>query len=58
MRVSVNNQECQVRAEIININSNELLFYPYTVKTNKYSGSCNNSNDPYTKMCIPDVVKN
>ena len=54
----MNNQECQVRAEIININSNELLFYPYTVKTNKCSGSCNNSNDPYAKMCIPDVVKN
>ena len=54
----MNNQECQVRPEIININSNELLFYPYTVKMNKCSGSCNNTNDPYAKMCIPDVVKN
>ena len=58
MCVSMNNQECQVRPEIININSNELLFYPYTVKMNKCSGSCNNTNDPYAKMCIPDVVKN
>ena len=54
----MNNQECQVRPEIININSNELLFYPYTVKMNKCSGSCNNTNDPYAEMCIPDVVKN
>ena len=22
-----------------------------------YSGSCNNINDPYAKMCVPDVVK-
>ena len=26
--VSINNQECKVRPEIININSNEPLFYP------------------------------
>ena len=24
----------------------------------KFSGSCNNINDPYVKMCVPDVVKN
>ena len=26
--VSINNKECKVRPEIININSNEPLFYP------------------------------
>ena len=30
--VSMNNQECKVRPEIININSNKSLFYPYNVK--------------------------
>ena len=30
--VSINNQECKVRPEIININSNEPLFYPFSVK--------------------------
>ena len=55
--VSVNNQECKIRPEIININSNELLFYPYTIKINKCSGSCNNVNDPYSKLYIPDVLK-
>ena len=29
--VWINNQECKVRSEIININSNELLFYPYSI---------------------------
>ena len=25
---------------------------------NQSSGSCNNINDPYAKLCVPDVVKN
>ena len=50
------NQECKIRPETVNVNSDEPTFYPYSV-TNKYSGSCNNINDPYAKICIPDVVK-
>ena len=56
--ISMNNQECKVRPEIINVNSNESVFYPFSIKTSKCSGSCNNINDPYAKMCVPDVVKN
>ena len=55
--ISMNNQECKVRPEIINVNSNEPVFYPFSIKTSKCSGSCNNINDPYAKMCVPDVVK-
>ena len=53
----MSNRECKVRPKIININSNEPSFYPYSVKISKFSGSCNNINDPYAKMCILDVVK-
>ena len=56
--VSMNNQECKVRPEIININSNEPLFYPYSFKIRKYRGSWNNIKDPYAKLCVPDVSKN
>ena len=56
--VSVNNQECKRRSEIININRNEPSFYPYFIKVNKCSGSCNNTNNPYEKFGVPDVVKN
>ena len=56
--VSMNNREHRIRPEIININSNEPSFYPYTVKINKCSCSCNNINDPCTKMSVPHVVKN
>ena len=55
--ISINNQECKIRSEIIDINSNEPAFYPYNIEVNKYSGSCNNINDPYAKLCIPDVIK-
>ena len=56
--VSMNNQECKIRSEIIDINSNEPLFYPYSIEVNKCSSSCNNMNDPYAKLCVSDVAKN
>ena len=40
--ISMNNQECKVRSEIINVNSNEPVFYPFSIKTSKCSGNCNN----------------
>ena len=56
--VSINNPECKVRPKIVNVNSNEPIFYPFSIRTSKCSGSCNNINDPYAKLCVPDVVKN
>ena len=35
----MSNQECKVRPAIVNINSNEPLFYPYSILVNKCSGS-------------------
>ena len=56
--VSMTNQECKVRPEIVNVNSKEPVFFPFINKTSKCSGSCNNINDPYAKVCAPDVFKN
>ena len=36
--VSMNNQERKIRPEIINTNSNDPLFYNYSVKIDKCSG--------------------
>ena len=55
--VSINNQECKVRPKIVDINSNNPMFYPFSIKVNKCSGNCNNINDPYAKICAPDTVK-
>ena len=56
--VSINNQECKVRPEIVDVSSNNPIFYPFSVKINRYSGNCNSINDPYAKICVPDIVKN
>ena len=40
--VSMNNQECKVRP-----------VYPYSVLVNKYSGSCNDINNPHAKFMRP-----
>ena len=56
--VSMNNQACIVRPKTININSNNPIFYPFSVKINRCSGNCNNINDPYARICVPDTVKN
>ena len=56
--ISMKNQECEVRPEIININSNNSIFYPFSIKTNQCSGNCNNINDPYARICAPNIVKN
>ena len=56
--ISMKNQECKVRPEIININSNNPIFYPFSVKINRCNGNCNNINDPFAKICVSDTVKN
>ena len=54
----MNNQECKTRPKIINVNNNEPVFNLFNIKVNKCSGSCNNINDPYAKLCFPDAVNN
>ena len=55
--ISMNNEAFKVRPEIINVSSNNAVFYPFSIKINKCSGNCNNINDPYAKICVPGVVK-
>ena len=56
--ISMNNQECKTRPQVVNVNGDEPVFFPFSIKTSKCSGSCNNINYPYTKTCVSDVVKN
>ena len=56
--VSMNNQECKIRSEIIHVTTNEPMFYPYSITRNKCKGSCNTINDPHAKLCVPDTIKN
>ena len=56
--ISMKNEECKVRPEIVNINSNNPIFYPFSIKVNKCNANCNNINDPYARVCVPDTIKN
>ena len=55
--ISLKNKKCKVTPKIVDINSNNPIFYPFSIKINKYSGSCININNPYAKICVPDVIK-
>ena len=55
--ISMNNQECKVRPQIVNVNGDDPVFFPFSIKTSKCSGSCNNINNPLAKLCVTDVVK-
>ena len=56
--ISMKNQECKTRHQIVNVNSNNPIFYPFSIKISKCSGNCNNINDPYAKTCVADIIKN
>ena len=53
----MNNQECKARPKIIDVNNNEPVFYPYTIKVNKCGGNSGSINNPYAKIGIPDIAK-
>ena len=43
----LNNEQCQARPTLVNIISDETIFYPFTVSANKSDGSCSTIDDPY-----------
>ena len=52
----MNNQERKIGTKTIDINNNEPACYPFSIKVNKCSESCDNINDPYAKLCVSNVV--
>ena len=52
--ISMKNQECKTRPQVINVNSNNPIFYLFSIITSKCKGDCNNINNPYAKVCVPD----
>ena len=57
---TVINRECKPRPKILDVNEGigEALFYPYNVLVNKCGGSCNRTDDPMSKICVPNIIKN
>ena len=34
------------------------MTFPYNIEANRCNGNCNNIRDPYSKVCIPNIIKN
>ena len=49
------NQECKGRKVVVN---NKYMTYPYSIKVSRCNGSCNNISNSYSRVHIPDIVKN
>ena len=54
----MNNLECKARLQIVHVNRNHPVFFPFSIKTSKCNGSCNCINNPHAKLYVSDVVKN
>ena len=55
--ISMKSQECKTKPQVVHVNSNNPIFYRFSIKTSKCSGNCNNINYPYSKTCVPDIKK-
>lgn len=56
--VFLKNWPCQARVTLVNINSNETIYYPFTISGNKFGRSCNTVEDRYGWICVLNKVKN
>ena len=43
--ILMNNQECKIRLQIVNVNGDDPVLFPFSIKISKCSGSCNNINN-------------
>ena len=53
----MNNKECKTRPQVVNVDGDEPVFFPFSIKTSKCTGNCNSISHSYAKICVPDVVK-
>ena len=59
--MSLSNQKCEIQPPLINLHSCEysqdLHYYPFTVKLDRCVGSCNALNDLSNKACVPKKIE-
>ena len=55
--MSLNNDPRIISLTLIDLNSIELNYYPFTISIDKCSGSFNVVDDVSTKICVPSETK-
>ena len=54
----LDNQDCKIRPDIINVNNKEPIFYPYKIKMNRCVDSFDTIDDAYGKTCSANDIEN
>ena len=49
--ISMINQACKARPKIINVNSSNPIYYPFSIKASKCSGNCNTRHIQWHETC-------
>ena len=55
--ILIKNQQSKVRPKIVDVSSNNAIFYLFSVEIDRCGGNWNNINDPYARICVPDIKK-
>ena len=59
--VSLSNQKCDIQSTLIDLHLNEysqeIHYYPFSIKLDRCVGSCNTLNDLSNKICIPNKTE-
>ena len=59
--VSLRNQKCEIQRTFINLHPNEYSqefhYYPFTIKLDKWVGSCNTLSDLSSKVCVANKTE-
>ena len=59
--VSLSNRKYKIQPTIINLHPNEysqeLHYYPFAIKLDKYIGSCKTFNDLSNKVCVQNAIE-
>ena len=51
----LNDQKCSVKKVVVD---NDYMTFPYKINAERCVGSYNNITNPYSKVCLHDIVKN
>ena len=49
----LNVEPCLARRYLIDLNPNEVHFYPSMVRLDRCNGSCHTLDDPFGNICVP-----
>ena len=53
----MNNQPCMVRQMLINLNPDELHYYPFIISMIRCNESCNTIGDLFDRVCVPNKME-